>query len=83
MLQKYQRKLSFEEISKELNLSIEQIKDFYDNSFSYVSQNKAVGEDEDSELVDFIPDEQHIILWQNKRYGKRIRPKISNYTGHA
>ena len=55
--QRYQRKLSYEEISKELNISIEQVKEFYDNNFSYVSQNKAVGEDEDAELVDFLPDE--------------------------
>ena len=67
------RTLTYEEISEALNIPVEQVKEYYDNNYSYVSQNKSVGEEEDCELVDFIPD--HVNGFESV-YDKALQEEI-------
>lgn len=57
--QEYQRKLSFEEISKLLNIEIDKLNEYLSYEFEIKSLNQTIGED-DSTLEEFIPNEENV-----------------------
>jgi len=52
--------LSQEELAKKMNLSVEKIRDIYKISQEPVSLETPIGEEDDSHLGDFVPDERNM-----------------------
>ena len=57
LLQKYGREATPEEISKEMGISVDKVREIQKISQEPVSLETPIGEEEDSHLGDFIPDE--------------------------
>lgn len=57
LLQEYGREPTTEEIAKEMDLSVEKVRQIQKISMDPVSLETPIGEEEDSHLGDFIPDE--------------------------
>ncbi len=58
LLQEYGREPTMEEIAKEMNMSLEKVREIMKIAQEPVSLETPIGEEEDSHLGDFIPDEE-------------------------